>query len=183
MTIDLSKYLNKTITVELGDGKIRTSTAEECSVKRFPYKFDSYFYTKDGIGFFQPNIVRIISVEQEFKGIAQKAPHINLEDFSGQNVYVKLKSGKYLLRVLEQKSKNVWYLREPHSFVEYKRNGTPCITQSDDRWDIEEIYGEGAYEIKTKSTFDEPEDPKIEQAKELLSQMSKEQVAKLLKSL
>ena len=180
MTVNLSGYDNKTVTVELSDGTIKTGKVLRHEDKRFTHVFDKCLYTQYGVGFSGLGIVRVISMKGDFKGIAQKAPNINLEDFSGQNVYVKLKSGKYLLRVLEQKSKNVWYL---HALMEYKRDGTHCITQSDDRWDIEEIYGEGAYTIQTKSTFDEPEDSQIKQAKELLSQMSEEQVAKLLKSI
>ena len=49
--------------------------------------------------------------------------------------------------------------------------------------DIEEIYGEGAYEIKTKQTFDEPSDAAVEKAKEAIKDLTEEQIAKLLHSL
>jgi hypothetical protein len=184
MTINLSQYVGKKIIAELIDGSVLAGEVEytineSWHSEPYPYSINGWLFNKCGYGMTKP---RIVKIRTSFDGsdIAQKAPNINLDDFVGQNVYVKLKSGKYLLRVLEKKSKNVWYL---HALLEYRKNGTPCISQSDDRWDIEEIYGEGAYEINTKSTFDNPNDYQIEQAKQLLSQMSEEQVAKLLKSL
>jgi hypothetical protein len=48
---------------------------------------------------------------------------------------------------------------------------------------ITEIYGEGAYEIKTKETFDEPTDEAVEKAKDAIKDLSEEQIAKLLHSL
>jgi len=179
MTIDLSQYVGKKIIAELMDGSVLAGEVKERRINEYPYKLCGWLFNECGQGMTKPQIVKIQTCF-DGNGIAQKAPNINLDDFVGQNVYVKLKSGKYLLRVLEKKSKNVWYL---HALLEYRKNGTPCIPQSDDRWDIEEIYGEGAYEISTKSTFDNPNDYQIEQAKQLLSQMSEEQVAKLLKSL
>lgn len=176
MTIDLSKYLNKTITVEVGNGTIKTSTVGKCSSKTFPYTFDHFCYTIDGTGRTQPNIVRIISVEQ-FKGISQKAPNINLKDFVGQRVYVKDTNGHFYFSYVEKLDEEY----ELKDISNYFKNGINSCGFSG--LNIEEIYGEGAYEIKTKSTFDEPEDSQIKQAKQLLSQMSEEQVAKLLKSL
>jgi len=196
MTINLSQYVGKKIIAELMDGSVLAGEVEDIDKdlegklvriivrnksdnEQYPYKLCGWLFNECGQGMTKPQIVKIQTCF-DGNGIAQKAPNINLDDFVGQNVYVKLKSGKYLLRVLEKKSKNVWYL---HALLEYRKNGTPCISQSDDRWDIEEIYGEGAYEINTKSTFDNPNDNQIEQAKQLLSQMSEEQIAKLLKSL
>jgi hypothetical protein len=92
----------------------------------------------------------------------------------GQNVYVKLAMG----------SEHITNVTSTYNLFEvglYNKNGTSASRNGN--WDIVEIYGEGAYEINTKSTFDSPNDYQIEQAKQLLSQMSEEQVAKLLKSL
>jgi small nuclear ribonucleoprotein (snRNP)-like protein len=173
MIVDLSKYLNKTITVELGDGTIKTGGVNKCSYGNYSYTFDHYIYTKDGIGYTQSNIVRIISVEQEFKGIAQKAPNINLEDFVGQTVMIKTRVNEYFVGKLN----GGLYLGD---LCAYDKDGN---SYENGNLNIMEIYSEDAYTIQTKSTFDEPVDPKIEQAKQLLSQMSEEQVAKLLKSL
>jgi hypothetical protein len=124
--------------------------------------------------------IATITVIDTMNGPAQRYPNINLGDFEGQTVYVKFKSGKYLLRDIEKKSKNIWYI---HALMEYRKNGTPHNPQFDDRWDIEEIYGEGAYEIKTRETFDEPTDEAVEKAKEAIKDLSEEQIAKLLYSL
>ena len=174
MTIDLLKYVGETITAQLGDGRIKTGTVLKSSSKTYPCTFNSFSYTKDGTGYTQPNIVRIISVEQQFKGIAQKTPNINLDDFVGQKVYVKLDRG----------SEHITNVSSTYNLSEvgqYNKNGTS--TSGNEHWDIVEIYGESAYEINTKSTFDNPNNYKIEQVKQLLNQMSEEEIAKLLKSL
>ena len=97
-----------------------------------------------------------------------------LDDFVGQKVYVKLGRGSEHIT-------NVSPIYNLSEVGQYKKNGTSA--SCNEHWAILEIYGEGAYEISTKSTFDNPNDNQIEQAKQLLSQMNEEQVAKLLKSL
>jgi hypothetical protein len=48
---------------------------------------------------------------------------------------------------------------------------------------IEEIYGEGAYEITTKDTFDTPSDDVVKKATEALKDLTEEQIAKVLHAL
>jgi small nuclear ribonucleoprotein (snRNP)-like protein len=174
MKIELSKYVGKHITVTLGDDKILTGVLRVHGSRKYPYMINGYWYSNEGIGHIQPNIVRILSEEQTFNGIAQKAPNINLGDFVGQKVYMKLANGYEFIRHIS----NSYYLGGVGT---YDKDGR--IIGSSPTWNIVEIYGEGAYEIKTKPTFDEPNDAQIEEAKQMLSQMSEEQIAKLLKSL
>lgn len=175
MTIELSKYVGKYITVTVGkNDRTITGVLQSNDSSKYPYMINGYWYSNDGIGCSQPNIVRIISEEQTFNGIAQKAPNINLDDFVGQKVYVKLANGYEYIRHI----RNSYYLERVGY---YDKDGK--ILRSCPTWNMVEIYGEGAYEIKTKPTFDGPNDAQIEEAKQMLSQMSEEQIAKLLKSL
>ena len=174
MTIDLSQYVGKTITVEFDDGLVLTAPVHYNVGGKYPYIIDGSYYTNYGMGWGKPNIIKIISPTKLLDGIAQKAPNINLEDFVGQKVYVKLGRGSEHIT-------NVSPIYNLSEVGQYKKNGTSA--SGNEHWAILEIYGEGAYEISTKSTFDNPNDYQIEQAKQLLSQMSEEQVAKLLKSL
>jgi hypothetical protein len=127
----------------------------------------------------KPRIIKILTPFED-KGIAQKAPNINLKDFVGQCVCIKLSDMKSKL-VVHLSSSTAGEYAIP-GVGRFKADGSWWIS-SVGEGDIEEIYGEGAYEINTKSTFDNPNDYKIEQAKQLLNQMSEEQIAKLLKSL
>lgn len=176
--MDLSKYVGKTINVELGDGikeygELLTSTSN-----KYPYWFGGHCYTKDGLGLNGPNITRIISEVNDFTGIAQRAPYINLGDFVGQKVYVKLTNGYNHFTSVEDLP-DEYHLDDLSNYHQNGENsiGFPSL-------DIAEIYGEGAYKVITKPTFDDPDNPtKIDQAKQLLSQMSEEEIARLLKSL
>jgi hypothetical protein len=173
MTIDLSQYVGKTITVQLGDDSFLTSKVSTHDSPTFPYVICGYWFQKYGTGRTCANIVRILSSEKTFNGIAQKAPNINLDDFVGQTVMIKTRMDEYFVGELDEGL----YLGD---LCSYSKTG---YSLRNGNLDIMEIYGKGAYEINTKSTFDNPNDNQIEQAKQLLSQMSEEQVAKLLKSL
>jgi hypothetical protein len=175
-TIDLSKYVGETVGVQLGDDSFLTGqvSISQSSKDKFPYVICGYWFQRYGVGYTRAKIVRILPFEKIFSGIAQKAPNINLDDFVGQKVYVKLGRGSEHIT-------NVSPIYNLSEIGQYKKNGTSA--SGNEHWAILEIYGAGAYEINTKSTFDNPNDYKIEQAKQLLSQMSEEQVAKLLKSL
>jgi hypothetical protein len=174
MTIDLSQYVGKTIVVELRDqsvlaGPLVKDTPYPDIV--YPYKISGWLFTESGVGMSKPRIIKILTPFED-KGIAQKAPNINLDDFVGQKVYVKLARG----------SKHITKVTPNYNLSEvgqYNKNGTS--TSGNEHWAIVEIYGEGAYEINTKSTFDNPNDHQVEQAKQLLNQMSEEQIAKLLR--
>jgi len=185
MTINLSQYVGKRIIAELMDGsvlagKVEDNGNEQWSNEQYPYKLCGWLFNACGQGVTKPRIVKILT-PFESNGIAQKAPNINLEDFVGQCVCIKLS---------DMKSKLVVHLSSSTPAGEYAIPGVGRFKADGSWWissvgegDIVEIYGEGAYEINTKSTFDNPNDYQIEQAKQLLNQMSEEQVAKLLKSL
>jgi small nuclear ribonucleoprotein (snRNP)-like protein len=175
MTIDLSQYVGKTIVVELRDQSVLAGPLEKDNFPYivYPYKISGWLFTESGVGKSKPRIIKILTPFED-KGIAQKAPNINLDDFVGQKVYVKLGRGsEHITRVTP-----IYTLSD---IGQYRKNGTS--RSGSEHWSIVEIYGKGAYTINTKTTFDNPNDNQIEQAKQLLSQMSEEQVAKLLKSL
>lgn len=175
--MDLSKYVGKTINVELGDGKLESGKILRSSSIRYPYQFKDHCYTEEGLGL-NSHITRIISEVNDFTGIAQRAPWINLGDFVGQKVYVKLTNGSDHFTSVEDLP-DEYHLDDLSNYHQNGKNsiGFPSL-------DIAEIYGEGAYKVITKPTFDDPDNPtKIDQAKQLLSQMSEEEIARLLKSL
>jgi hypothetical protein len=174
MVIDLLQHVGETITVQLGDDSFLTGQVSTSEAPEFPYVICGYWFQRYGTGVSRANIVRILSSEKTFNGIAQKAPNINLDDFVGQKVYVKLARGTEHIT-------NVSPIYNLSEIGRYGKNGTSA--SGNENWDIVEIYGQDAYEINTKSTFDNPNDYQIEQAKQLLNQMSEEQIAKLLKSL
>jgi hypothetical protein len=176
MTIDLSKHVGKTIIAELVGNYVlkgRVTDGDSHLYPDFPYSVDGWAFNKQGKGLSKASIARVLS-PFEGDGIAQKAPHIDLDDFVGQKVYVKLARGSEHITNVSQ----IYNLSE---VGQYDRRG---ISQSGNgHWRILEIYGEGAYQISTLSTFGTPEDDLIKQAKLLFSQMNEEQIAKLLKSL
>jgi small nuclear ribonucleoprotein (snRNP)-like protein len=178
MTIELSQYVGKKIVVELIDGSVLAGEVEytineSWHSELYPYSIDGWLFNEYGYGMTKPRIVKI-RTSFDGSGIAQKAPNINLEDFVGQKVYVKLARGSEHIT-------NVTSTYNLSEVGQYNKNGTSA--SGNEHWAILEIYGKDAYEINTKSTFDNPNDYQIEQAKQLLSQMSEEQIAKLLKSL
>jgi hypothetical protein len=176
MTIDLSKHVGKIIIAELIDNYVlkgRVTDGDSHLYPDFPYSVDGWAFNKQGKGLSKASIVRVLC-PFEGDGIAQKAPHIDLDDFVGQKVYVKLARGS-------EHVTNVSGIYNLSEVGQYDKRGIP--SSGNEHWRILEIYGEGAYQISTKSTFDTPGDYLVKQAKQLFSQMSEEQIAKLLKSL
>lgn len=179
MSIDLSQYVGKTIAVELHDGSVLAGplTKKDYPGAKYSYKISNRVFNEGGLQICSgPRIIKVLIPSMD-GGIAQKAPNINLDNFVGQRVYVKLDRGSEHIA-------NVNCTYNLYEVGQYNKNGTSATGNG--YWDIDEIYGEGAYEINTKSTFDNPnddDDSQIKQAKQLLSQMSEEQIAKLLKSL
>jgi hypothetical protein len=183
MTINLSQYVGKVITyrdrITTNDtitGKVSLSHNRD-----FPYEIDNYYFNNKGVGWTAPNILSIMSVESVvLDGIAHSVPNINLHQFVGQTVYVKLSSGDFYTGPLYlYSSEESLYFSNGYR---YTLNGEGVNVSRR----IVEIYGEGAYEINTKGTFDlplKPENPKIQQVKELLNEMTEDEVAKLIKSL
>jgi hypothetical protein len=171
MTIDLSKYIGQEVVATFANGsKLIGTVRREKDDMAYQYMICEYCFSATGKGYSKPQITSITPTNL-MNGIAQRSPNINLEDFEGQHVYVKGSAGKHLFgKVTKSPDSKTWHIVNP--------NGVGILT-----WDIEEIYGEGAYEIKTKQTFDEPSDAAVEKAKEAIKDLTEEQIAKLLHSL
>ena len=179
--IRLSQFVGKHVVCKLksGDTLIGLVQTRQSWAKSEDYHYEvgGHVYSLWGTGYSKEDIVSIemIEPEHQFTGLAQKAPNINLDLFADQTVLVKFRNGWEHIGKLH----GLYYLANIDSV--FCRDGTTKCLNKD--WSIHEIYGEGAYKIVTKPTFDEPIDPKVEEAKKLLDQMTEEQVAKLLKSL
>jgi hypothetical protein len=186
MTINLSQYVGKVITYRDRNDNNITGKVFLSHNKNFPYEINNYYFNNIGVGWTAPNILSIVSVESVMlDGIAHSTPNINLHQFVGQTVYVKLSSGDFYTGplYLYSSEKSLYMLNGYRYTLNGELNGDDGFTVS---WNIVEIYGEGAYEINTKDTFDlplKPENPKIQQVKELLNEMTEDEVAKLIKSL
>lgn len=185
MTMNLSQYVGKPVKCELRSGKILVGVVEirDNTNSNYKYRINDYFYnysyTVDGIGLVNSQIIRITQMNQDFNGIAQKYPNINLDDFVNQTVMIVNRSGeKHITKLMKDSD-----LDDCYYTMKYNTSRKDGYSFENCNWDIMEIYGEGAYEVNTKSTFDEPEDKQIQEAKELLHKMNEEQIAKLLKSI
>lgn len=180
--VDLSQFLGKHVVCKLKDGStliglVKKTKQEWAKSEAYYYEVGGFVYSLWGKGYLKEDVVSIELVEPkpQFTGIAQKAPNINLDLFVDQTVLVKFKNGRKHIGKLH----GHYCLSKFDS--DFYQDGTTKSFIKD--WSVHEIYGEGAYEIVTKPTFDEPLDPKVEEAKKLLCQMTEEQVAKLLESL
>jgi hypothetical protein len=111
-------------------------------------------------------------------GIAQKHPNINLEDFEGQRCYVKWSDGRGSIGTIRCSSNSYWDICGSHSL--YNKDGTNTHSKN---VPVDEIYGEGAYEIATKDTFDAPSNNVVKKATEALKDLTEEQIAKVLHAL
>jgi hypothetical protein len=128
-----------------------------------------------------PQITEITEITEvsTMNGPAQRHPNINLNDFKDQMCIVKWSNGKiqYDKVCCDDEEESSWAICLTEDIYS---DGRVCGTAS---LYITEIYGEGAYEIKTKETFDEPTDEAVEKAKDAIKDLSEEQIAKLLHSL
>jgi hypothetical protein len=171
MTIDLSKYIGHEVVATLGNGDTLVDVVSFRNQLSYPYAISGWFFNKRGEGCSRSRITSITPTNPIMSGITQRSPNINLKDFEGQNVYFKCMNGNKMFgTVVKSLSSDRFYVNIPC--------GGSFITS-----DIQEIYGEGAYEIKTKQTFDEPSDAAVEKAKEAIKDLTEEQIAKLLHSL
>ena len=193
MNIDLSQYVGKNVIVHLNVSYSPilgvVSTHEYCD--SYPYAINGWYFNREGRGYSLPQISSIKLIDQPMTGIAQHHPNINLQDFEGQYVYLKWNTGtqEFGQVVLDYIDKN----RDNYKLWCILRKGnTSCRNIStngnfhDSSFYIEEIYGEGAYELITKHAFDMPtesSDPAVEKAKEAIKDLTEEQIAKLLHSL
>ena len=195
MSIDLSQYVGKNVIVYLNrsytpiSGVVKTHDSRYYSEK-YPYVISGWYFNREGRGYSLPQIKSIKLIDQPMTGIAQQHPNINLQDFEGQDVYFKWNTGfegfgkVIFVGGVVENDRQMWCIKIKGglSIEYYYADGIVSCTNSY----IEEIYGEGAYELITKQTFDMPtesSDPAVEKAKEAIKDLTEEQIAKLLHSL
>jgi small nuclear ribonucleoprotein (snRNP)-like protein len=179
--IDLSKYVGKEVICTLEGGEIHSGLVRELDpAYKFPYGVGRCDFDISGKGYSKSQI-ESIQLKNPMIGIAQKHPNINLEDFEGQRCYVKWSDGRgsigTILRKLSSSGISFWNVVEGSAL--YGKNGTALQSSAY----IKEIYGEGAYEITTKDTFDTPSTDAVEKATEALKDLTEEQIAKVLHAL
>ena len=181
--IDLSKYVGKKVKCTFGDGgsplvgtvSFTSPINQWCD--EYPYNISIWQFSSTGKGKSMPQITKITEVST-ICGTAQRHPNINLNDFKDQMCIVKWSNGKI-------QYDKVWYDEEDSWWAICLTDGISSdgSLRGTASLYIAEIYGEGAYEIKTKETFDEPTDEAVEKAKDAIKDLSEEQIAKLLHSL
>jgi small nuclear ribonucleoprotein (snRNP)-like protein len=178
--IDLSRYVGKEVILILDNNE--TLSGEPLFFKNhhsaYCYEVSGWQFTKTGKGLSKPQI-KSIQLKNPMTGIAQQHPNINLEDFEGQRCYIKWSDGKEFIGTIKYSTtESFWYICGGHSL--YYKDGTGSHSKNAP---IEEIYGEGAYEITTKDTFDAPSDDVVTKATEALKDLTEEQIAKVLHAL
>ena len=174
--IDMSKYVGEEVICTLVGGEILSGELKFLKKHHSPYCYvvDGYQFTQTGEGLSKPQI-KSIQLKNPMTGIAQKHPNINLEDFEGQRCYVKWTQGREEIGLVKSDGL-LWQVATSLSVC---RLGTFTPGRSF----IREIYGEGAYEITTKDTFDSPSDDVLTTATEFLKGLTEEQIAKVLHAL
>ena len=181
--IDLSKYVGKEVIYTFNNGEARSGVVITKSEKTYPYEISGYWFNKTGKGYSVPQI-ESIQLKNPMIGIAQKHPNINLEDFEGQRCYVKWSDGRgsigTILRRVSSSGRSFWEVVGSHSL--YNKDGTRTDIHSKNA-QVYEIYGEGAYEITTKDTFDAPSDDVVTTATEVLKGLTEDQIARVLHAL
>jgi len=181
--IDLSKHVGKKVKCTFDTttpplvGTVSFTNPTHPFCDEYPYNIANWIFTSTGNGWSMPQIVTITEVS-DMNGIAQRHPNINLSDFRDQMCIVKWSNGRIQYdKVCYDKEESWWSIcLTEEIFANGRVRGTASLY-------ITEIYGEGAYEIKTKETFDEPTDEAVQKAKEAIKDLSEEQIAKLLHSL
>jgi hypothetical protein len=180
--INLSKYVGRKVILTLDDNETLSGELQ-LFIKKFinydsPYCYavSGCLFTITGKGLSKPQI-KSIQLKNPMTGIAQQHPNINLEDFEGQRCYVKWNDGVEAIGCV--KSLNHYWDVPGYCRSSFKKDGThPSYTLH-----VTEIYGEGAYEITTKDTFDSPSDDVVTKATEALKDLTEEQIAKVLHAL
>jgi hypothetical protein len=177
--INLSKYVGKEVILTLLDNN-ETLSGELQFLKNhhsaYCYVVDKCQFNITGVGLSKPQI-KSIQLKNPMTGIAQQHPNINLEDFEGQRCYAKWSDGVEAIGCVSYEL-GYWSVPgDPH--CAFRKDGT----HSHDELHVTEIYGEGAYEITTKDTFDTPSDDVVTKATEALKDLTEEQIAKVLHAL
>jgi hypothetical protein len=177
--IDLSQLVGQKVVCEFVARRDFIGRVETHSdAVEFPYVIFGYYFNANGKGYSHEDIksIHVIKEIPLLTGIAQKHPNINLNDFTdGDTVYVKCKSGKEQITKIYKCNDGYFSMQ---FYQKIHNNGfIPGYGY------IEEIYGPGAYHTVTKEIPDEPIDPAVEKAKEVVKDLTEEQIAKLLHSL
>jgi hypothetical protein len=178
--IDLSWYAGKEVICTLVGGEILSGELKFLKKHHRPYCYvvDGYQFTQTGEGLSKPQI-KSIQLKNPMIGIAQKHPNINLEDFEGQRCYVKWSDGVAAIgRNIVSTRAGYWGV-PGNAHCSFQKDGTnPSYTLH-----VTEIYGEGAFDVTTKDTFDTPSDDVVKKATEALKDLTEEQIAKVLHAL
>jgi hypothetical protein len=180
--IDLSKYVGRKVILTLDNEE--TLSGEVQFLKNDPYTYcyvvSGWQFTKTGKGMSKPQI-KSIQLKNPMTGISQQHPNINLEDFEGQRCYVKWSDGRgsigTILRRVSSSGSSSWDVVGKSAL--YSKNGTTSYSSIY----VTEIYGEGAFDVTTKDTFDTPSTDAVKNATEALKDLSEEQIARVLHAL
>jgi small nuclear ribonucleoprotein (snRNP)-like protein len=186
--IDLSEYVGRKVILTLDNnetlsGEVQLFENHSSSYRTYRYKVDEFVFNKTGQGFSKPQI-KSIQLKNTMTGIAQQHPNINLEDFEGQRCYVKWSDGRgsigTILRRVSSSGSSFWEVAGRSDW--YNKDGTRTNTQSRNA-QVKEIYGEGAFDVTTKDTFDSPSDDVVTTATAVLKGLTEDQIAKVLHAL
>jgi hypothetical protein len=176
--IDLSKYVGREVICTLEGGEIHSGLVRELDpAYKFPYGIGRCDFDKTGKGYSKPQI-ESIQLKNPMIGIAQQHPNINLEDLEGQRCYVKWSDGVEAIGCVKSLTCVGWDIPG----TDNRFFGKDGVYQNR-ALHVYEIYGEGAYEITTKDTFDAPSTDVVEKATEALKDLTEEQIAKVLHAL
>jgi hypothetical protein len=186
--INLSKYVGKEVILTLDNNETLFGEIQFLKKHHSPYCYmvdwyqftktgEGYQFTKTGEGLSRPQIISI-QLKNPMTGIAQQHPNINLKDFEGQRCYVKWNDGVERVGCVSSTTSNGWDI-PGKSQCAFQKDGTNTTYALH----VTEIYGEGAYEIITKDTFDAPSDDVVTKATEALKDLTEEQIAKVLHAL
>ena len=195
MSIRLDKYLGQEVQIELRNGEGYIGLVREIRDSCFSFRFivGNAPKTYNSLGYYtntdcaEPH--DIVSIKpftktMKFTGLAQKHPNIDLNNFIGKTVLIRLNKeymslqAQYIGKVVEDPDgiRISGFKFTGFKFTTSgKRYNHPTV-----QW-ITEIYDEDAFAIETKEIPDV--DPEVERAKEAVKNLSEEQIAQLLHSL
>lgn len=190
--IDLSTYLGKKVIAATECGHI-TGLVERIRNnfyhEEYEFSINGWYFTKCGRGRSFDRISSITEVQRH--GIAQKAPKINLDKFTGGRCLVVLLEGeiehKIETKILRthpslngDQEKTFYFPAGLSHFGHFTANGKAA---NGSKKYIAEIYAEGAYTLELSSNFEPEEDPAVTAALDVVKNLNEEQIAALLHSL
>lgn len=184
--INLNEFVGKAVTIQIEDGR-NIDGFISFNEGNYPYRFTSYdskylcHYNVNGFLWTDESpspynirgiCVKIQTEEQQWSGIAQGYPNIDLSKFDGQkSVYAIWSNGKKTIGPVS--FEGVGYDWKVADYVQISFDG-----KLTDEIYIKEIYGEGAYSINTKHIFD-PTNADYQRYLELKSKFEKKRLSTL----